>query len=88
MTDLLMKLIDFHTTHFQLWEAQAKYAAIYGWLATASAIVAILTFFFVVFRREAGKVTAITIAQYFLVWGIPLYTPSLLALLKATTNGG
>lgn len=81
MTELLMSLIEYHTTHFSQWEAQASYALIYGWLGAASAIVALLTFIFVVFRREAGKVTAVTISQYFLVWGFPIWAPGLLTML-------
>ncbi len=87
MTEIAMRLIDYHTGHFATWEAYAEYALIYGWLGAASSIVAILTFIFVVFRREAGKVTAVTISQYFLVWGIPLWVPSLLAMFPRVLPG-
>lgn len=51
--------------------AYTEWAAIYGWLAAASAVAAIVTLIFVFFRREQARAFAGLIAQHVLVIAVP-----------------
>ena len=75
----LTRLVEYYSQHFATQLAQyADYATLYGWLATSSAIVAFLTFIFALLRREAGRNSALAIGQHFLLWGLPIFLPSVI----------
>ena len=81
MIDLLLKIVDYYTTHLSNnLPDYADYAIFYGWLAGASAVTAIITLIAALFRREAGKSAAAAIGQHMLVWGIPFFLQAILEL--------
>ena len=81
MIDLLLKIVDYYTTHLSnTLPAYADYAIFYGWLAGASAVTAIITLVAVLLRREAGKGAAVAVGQHMLVWGSPFLLQAALDL--------
>ena len=75
----LTQLVTWYSAHFADNVIEyADFAPMYGWLAAASAIVALLTVMFTFFRREAGRAAALAVGQHFLVWGFPLFLPAIM----------
>lgn len=70
----------FYETHFisALPEYQT-FAALYGWLATASVIVALLAVIFVVFNKERGLQAATVVGQHVLFYAAPFFIARLIA---------
>lgn len=81
MFDFLLTLQSFYENHF---EANAttwtEAAAFYGWFATASLIVALVTLPFVILRREQARNFAVLVGQHVLIIGIPWFIAPLAAL--------
>ena len=84
MIDTLLRLQAFYANHYTInstvWPEAAE---LYGWLAAASLIVALITLVFVLFRREQARNFAGLVGQHVLVIGVPW----LLAPLAATIGG-
>lgn len=60
-------------------EAVPDFAAlgfIYGWIFVLSMVTAVITFLFVVFKRESGAVSGSLIVQWLAVWAIPMIVSS------------
>lgn len=49
---------------------------IYGWVFVFSLLTALITFGFVVFKREGGAVSGSLIVQWVAVWAVPLIIQS------------
>ena len=64
------------------WEA---FGFIYGWLFAFSLLTAVITFLFVVFKRERGAVSGSLIVQWVAVWAIHLIVSS---AIEAFGSGG
>lgn len=71
------------TFYADLWiENVAQYADfgdVYGWLAVASLLVAVVGLVFAILRRADGIQAAGLVGQHFLVFGVPFVVGGLLA---------
>lgn len=77
LTDIAL----FYETHFaSLLPEYGFFAPIYGWLATASVVVAILAVVFVIFNRERGLQAATVMGQHVLVYAAPIFIGRFLTL--------
>lgn len=72
MLQLILGLQSFYETLYTENAALfIEWAALYGWFATASLTVALVTLPFVFLRREQVRTFAILIGQHVIVIGIP-----------------
>ena len=78
----IVTIVEYYSTHFAENVVEfAAWAPIYGWIGAVSALAAVLTFLFVVFRREAGAVAVSAIVQHAVVWSVPFIWGALAPLL-------
>ncbi len=72
MLDILLRIQTFYETYYLNTTTEfAEWAAVYGWLAAASFVGAILLIPFVWLRREQARSFVGLVVQHVLVIGIP-----------------
>lgn len=78
----VLSMVETQATRFaEMLPDFGAFGFIYGWVFVFSLLTAVITFGFVIFRRESGAVSGSLIVQWFAVWALPLIVSSTLEAL-------